>query len=175
MKTHEINGLTLRALRPDDAEALYAIVSDWAVVRQLGGWPWPPDPAFTTSRAKPFDGEGYVWGVIKDERLIGTIGVSKFGGPPSIGYMYDQAVSGCGIASVLCRYCVGVGFAEFDWPEIIAATWHDNPASKRVLEKAGFVHWRTGYEFSKARRAPTLSYDYRLTRQRWESLSHGAH
>ena len=37
----------LRPLGPADAADLHAVASHWAVVRQLGRWPWPPDRAFT--------------------------------------------------------------------------------------------------------------------------------
>ena len=40
------NRLSFRMLQPTDAPALHAIASHWEVVRQLGSWPWPPEPAF---------------------------------------------------------------------------------------------------------------------------------
>ncbi|GGL77541.1 GNAT family N-acetyltransferase [Wenxinia marina] len=158
--------LTYRPLGPADAPRLHEIGSDWAVVRQLGGWPWPPDRAFTESRSKPYEGgEGFVWGVFEGGRLVGSVGVTR----REIGYMFDLADRGRGIARAAVDAAIGFAFASWDWPEIRATTWADNPASARVLARAGFVHWSTRYERSKARRLPVLLHRHRLTRARWEA------
>ena len=39
-----------------DTDALHRIVSHWDVVRQLASFPWPPDLAFTATRAQPYHG-----------------------------------------------------------------------------------------------------------------------
>ncbi len=75
--------ISYRNIEERDFDDLLALVSEWEVVRQLGGWPWPPDEAFTLGRSKPYEGDGFVWAICDDGRLVGSIGVTD----GSIGYM----------------------------------------------------------------------------------------
>ncbi len=167
--------LSYRDLGPDDAADLHRIVTPWAVTRQLGSWPWPADPAFTATRSAPFAGEGFVWGVFEAGRLVGTVGLTARDGLPLLGYMFDLATAGRGLATRAAREALHHGFATWGWSEVRADTWHDNRASGRVLAKLGFTHWRTGYEPSRARAVPTLTHSYRLARTDWQRLSNRAH
>lgn len=155
--------LTYRRLNEDDFDALHGVVSVWSVVRQLGRWPWPPEPAFTRSRCKPYEGNGFVWGVCRDGQLVGSIGVTD----AEIGYMFGKDVHGAGIGTQAVRDAVAHAFAEYEWDTLKARTWHDNPASGAVLSKCGFQHWQTAYEASFVRRAPTLTHYFRLPRAQW--------
>ncbi|MEO1640617.1 MAG: GNAT family N-acetyltransferase [Pseudomonadota bacterium] len=158
--------LTYRDLLPDDADQLHAIVSDWAVVRQLGGWPWPADQAFTRSRCKPYDGDGFVWAVCADGTLCGTLGITN----GDIGYMYHPAFGGQGIAGRAATAAITHAFATTKRDVLTGSTWWDNPASYRVLQKLGFVHWQTRYVRAKARGLPTPCNELRLTRADWDRL-----
>ncbi|PJI91781.1 RimJ/RimL family protein N-acetyltransferase [Yoonia maricola] len=158
--------LAYRPLNPNDFDAVHAIASDWSVVRQLGNWPWPPNEAFTMGRIAPYDGEGFVWAVFLAEKLIGTIGLS----PKGLGYMYASGWSGRGIATKAAMDVIAFGFKTYDWTEVRASTWIDNPASAAVLRKCGFTHWQTHYEASLARGIPTLIQQHRLSRATWDRL-----
>lgn len=161
--------LTYRPLRPDDFDALHAMVSHWAVARQLGSWPWPADPAFSRSRCTAYDGrhgEGFVWAICVDDHLIGTLGVT--GG--SVGYMLDPAWQGQGIGGRALRHGIDTAFATQARDHLTAVTWADNAASRALLLGHGFAHWHTRFEQSKARKCPTLAYHYRLTRDDWHRL-----
>lgn len=164
-----------RELGPEDAGALHEVVSPWDVTRQLGSWPWPPDPAFTGTRSAPFRGEGFVWGVFEADCLVGTVALTSKAGEVTLGYMFALDTAGRGLATRASRDALAHGFATWPWDEIRAVTWHDNLASGRVLAKLGFTHWRTGFDPSRARRSPTLSHFYRLTRPEWERLSPRPH
>lgn len=155
-----MHDVTYRDLGKDDLPVLHEIGSHWHVVRQLGSWPWPPDPAFTLSRCRPYRGTGFVWAVCRNDRLIGTMAVT--GG--ELGYMFAPDTHGQGIATVCARDAIAHAFANYSWPELRAVCWHDNRASARVLGKCGFVHWQTLYEQSKARRLPVLTHRFRLSR-----------
>lgn len=162
--------ITYRDLRPDDLEDLTALVFHWSVVRQLGSWPWPPDPAFTQSRCVPFAGDGFLWGICRDDRLIGTVAVTN----GDLGYMLIPALQGQGIMSRAARVAVDHAFTTQTRDVITGSSWHDNPGSYRVLQSLGFRHSQTRYVRSKARGAPTLVHHQRLTRATWERLRSGA-
>lgn len=159
--------LTYRDLAPDDTDALHAIMSDWSVVRQLGGWPWPPSRAFTASRSVPYaKGDGFIWGVFADGVLAGTVGVT--GG--WLGYAFSPRFQGQGIGGRSVRHGITHAFERFDLARIEANTWDDNRPSYALLQKLGFTHWQTHYEHAKARGLPVLCHEHRLTRSAWDCL-----
>ncbi len=157
--------LTYRALREADFDDVHAMVSHWSVARQLGRWPWPPQPAFTRGRCKPYEGNGFVWAVCIDDRVIGSMAVTD----RELGYTFAPEVHGRGIGTRVARDAIAKAFADYDWPMLYASVWHDNPASAAILGKFGFVHWQTHYTRSPAR-LPTLVHQFRLPRSTWDSL-----
>ena len=158
--------LSYRDLREDDFAAMHALMSDWSVVRQLGGWPWPSDAAFTRSRCRPYDGDGFVWAICIDDRLVGTLGVTN----GDLGYVLSPRHHGSGIMTRACRHAVAHAFATTDRTYLTGSTWWDNPASYAVLAKLGFQHWQTRYTHAKARGLPTLVHHQRLLRSDWDRL-----
>ena len=158
--------LTYRGLTSDDAKNVHHIVSQWSVVRQLGAWPWPADLAYTRSRCKPYEGEGFVWAVLADGQLCGTVGITN----GDLGYMYDPSFYGRGVASRAASSAIDHALATTNRDLITGSTWYDNPASYRVLQKLGFQHWQTRHIRAKARGRPTLVHHHRLERKVWERL-----
>lgn len=147
-----MHDLTYRALCAQDFDAVHAAASDWSVVRQLASWPWPPNPDFTKSRCKPYGGNGFVWGICLDGDLVGTVAVTS----GELGYTVHPKAAGRGIMSQAAKAALDHACAHYGMKFFEASVWHDNPASKRVLEKLGFFHWQTRYEPSIARGTPTL-------------------
>lgn len=157
--------VTYRPVKADDFSDLHRIASHWSVVRQLGRWPWPPDPAFTKSHCKPFQGNGFIWAVCIDDQLIGTMAATQ----GELGYKFAPQISGQGIATKATRDAIDTAFTKYDWPVLKASVWEDNPSSARVLQKCGFTHWQTRYTRSPTR-FPTLVHQYRLPRFDWDRL-----
>ena len=155
-----------RDLTAGDVDDLHAIACHWPVVRQLGGWPWPPDRAFTASRSRPFTGDGFVWGLERDGRIIGSMAVTR----GELGYMLHPDHWGQGIATRAGRLAIDHAFATRDLDRIDAAAWADNAASACVLRKLGFTHWQTRMEHAKARRFPVQSHHFHLTRGTYDRL-----
>lgn len=159
--------LSYRPLETGDLDALTVIVSDWEVVRQLGSWPWPPEPDFNRSRCIPYSGDGFVWGIIADNTLVGTVSVT--GG--ELGYSLRRASWGQGIISRAAGAAVDNAFVTLEHWEIEASIWADNVASRRVLARLGFQLVLTEMVHSKARNIATPSETLNLTRARWQDLS----
>ena len=165
-------GLSFRPLGPGDLEALTAMVSDWGVVRNLGSWPWPPEGDFTARRAEPFRGEGFVWAVLRDGVMVGTVSVT--GPEAETGYMIAPAHQGQGIGTLALQAAVAHAFATRPVEAIGAGVWADNIASARMLARAGFTMTGSKMELARARGEMTLSHAFRLTRADWESLENDA-
>lgn len=155
--------LTYRDLQPFDSDALHALVSDFTVTRQLGSFPWPADPAFTATRAAPFAGDGFAWGVFLAGQLIGTVAVTK----AELGYMISPAQWGRGFATEACALALSHAFETLALDEITAGVWADNAASRGLLGKLGFEVTRQTNEMSKARGVMADGFDLALTRATW--------
>lgn len=157
---------TYRPVRESDFNHLHEIVSNWEVVRQLGGWPWPPQEAHTRQRSKPYAGDGFVWAICRDDRHIGSIGVTG----KDLGYMLHPDFHGQGIMTRALTKAIIDGFLVLKRQTLTASTWIDNDGSHALLTNAGFQHFRTDYMRSKARGYPVLTRHYRLTMQDWQTL-----
>jgi len=147
--------LTLRRFTEADVDDLTALDSDPAVMRWLnGGVPTPRAviereilPRFLRSYQRH---AGYgVWAAI--ERASGDfVGWFSFqphdGADPDeigLGYRLRQPVWGKGYATEGARALIRKGFTELGAQHIIATTYQDNLASRRVMEKAGLRLTRT--------------------------------
>lgn len=159
--------LTYRDLQPFDAPELHALVSDFAVVRQLGSFPWPAEPAYTATRAVPFAGAGFAWGVHLAGALIGTVAVIK----GELGYMIAPAHWRQGFAQEACQLALTHAFETLPLDEITAGVWADNAASLGLLTKLGFEVTATTNEMSKARGVAANGFDLHLTRKAWQNPS----
>ena len=164
-----MDDITYRSLRPQDADALHGLVSDWDVVRQLGSWPWPPQRAFTQSRCKTYAGNGFVWGIFAKD-LIGTVAITE----GELGYSLVRAQWGKGIVTYIAGVAIDHGFRDPARQSITASIWSDNAGSRKVLTKLGFLMDRVGTEHALARDAPTETIYYSLTRAAWHRLRTGA-
>lgn len=157
---------TYRNLCSDDFADLSALAQDWSVVRQLGGFRWPYDAAQIRDRCQPFKGDGFVWAICRNDRMIGSVGVVR----GDIGYMLAPSFHGQGITARAVMRAISEAFAADNRPALTGSTWHDNPASAGLLGKMGFVHWQTNYVRSIARGLPVLVHHWRLPRHAWDAL-----
>ena len=155
--------LSYRSIQPADFAALHAIGSDWSVVRQLGTWPWPPQPAFTMTRATPYRGKGFVWGMVLDGAMIGTVAVTD----GIVGYSLLPAHWQLGYGEEATRMAIGQAFQTTDLTHIAASVWHDNAASLELLTKLGFVESGRTVEMSVARKVDTELVHLVLDRADW--------
>ena len=155
--------LTFRSMQPRDTDALHALHSDWAVVRQLGTWPWPPERDFAATRAQPFGGDGFVWGVFLDGGLVGTFGLTD----GIVGYSLAQAQWGKGLGTELAMLALDHGFKNFQCDQVTASVWDDNAASLALLHRAGFREVGRSVEMSKARRVAAGLVHLGLSRAEW--------
>jgi RimJ/RimL family protein N-acetyltransferase len=147
--------LTLRQFTEADVDDLTALDSAAAVMRWLnGGVPTPRAviereilPRFLRSYQRR---AGYgVWAAI--ERASGAfVGWFSFQlrdgadlNAVELGYRLRQSVWGKGYATEGARALIRKGFTELGAWRVVATTYQDNRASRRVMEKAGLRLTRT--------------------------------
>ncbi len=162
--------LRLRRFRPSDAALIQLYASDIRVARMTERIPHPYPPGLAESfvrrvAAEPAgeigwaidagaDGEG-------EGALIGTIMLRlPEPGTARIGYWLAPALWGTGYASEATEAVVGLA-ARAGLREVTARVFQDNPASIKVLLRAGFSYVGDGEVYSVARGAMVPTHNYR--------------
>lgn len=151
----ETERLIFRRFTPDDADNLVALDSDPEVMRYLtGGRPTlraeierETLPAFLRYYER-YAGYGF-WAAI--EKSTGAfLGWFHFrplkGSPddePELGYRLRKEAWGKGYGTEGARALIHKGFTALGVRRVVASTYHDNLASRRVMEKAGMTLVRT--------------------------------
>ncbi|MEU6315160.1 GNAT family N-acetyltransferase [Streptomyces sp. NPDC047014] len=139
--------VTLRALDLDDAPALTRIYSG-ASVRYTTGRTLPLDQArerirSALARAAERPQAQWSWGILAEDTMVGLIALRRRS--PVLGtisYILREDAWGNGFASAAAQQVVDFAFSDAGLSRLEAMHHPANPASGRVLAKAGFT--RTG-------------------------------
>lgn len=160
--------LFLRPGWPEDWEDLFKQIADESVVRNLARAPWP----YTADDARSFANQP------QDMRLphffvtlptssgpaelIGCIGLAEMEGEVELGYWFARAHWGRGFATEAARAVLSLA-RTLGHRRIVAGHFADNPASGRVLRKAGFrPTGKLRQRFSLARGETVDSVEHRI-------------
>jgi RimJ/RimL family protein N-acetyltransferase len=175
--------LVLRPLRRDDTESLFAVFSNWNVIRLLSSPPWPylltDAQAFvrgSVEHAPGFDEE--LLAITQDGIFIGAIGVRmrqanalQRGSGPNIGYWLGEKSWGQGFMSEAVAAFVRLLFNTVDCDAIYCGAFAENTASLRIQEKIGFLRDGTSTLFSNPRGADFPHVNTALARERYKALT----
>ena len=142
----DIGEWQIRSFHPDDAEALARYANNLNVSQNLrDAFPYP----YTRSHAE--DWISYATGqspetnfaIASATEAIGGIGLRFLQDPPrgsaEIGYWLGEPFWGRGIATKALQTLTEYAFAQLDVVRISGCVYPWNPASARVMEKAGYV------------------------------------
>jgi ribosomal-protein-alanine N-acetyltransferase len=133
--------LTLRTARPDDLEAMHAVLSDPRATRW---WSTPPHGTLDQTRdwldAMLANGPDHPDFVVELDGLV--IGKAGFYEMPDVGYILHPDVWGRGLALEAVGAVIDHVFRTRDVETLTADVDPENAASIRLLERLGFV--RTG-------------------------------
>ena len=166
--------LTLRHARPDDLDAMHAVLSD---PRATLWWSTPPHASMDETRTwldgmlagNAVGSDDFV--IERDGRVIGKAGFFNL---PEVGYILHPDHWGLGLAFEAVGAAVDHVFATRDLDDLTADVDPENQASIRLLEKLGFVRtgfaertWNVGGEWKD-------SLFYGLTRRAWEKRAKGS-
>lgn len=185
----ETERLILRRFTPDDADLLVALDSDPEVMRYLSGGPATPreviEREILPSFIHSYERHGYgCWAAIQKSsgNFLGWISLRPRDGAQdeaSLGYRLHRAAWGQGYATEGARALLRRGFAELGTRRVLATTYEENHASRRVMEKLGLTLVRA-YRLTPADLAATGTFDsadqepwdgedveYAITREEW--------
>jgi [ribosomal protein S5]-alanine N-acetyltransferase len=141
--------LILREWTPEDAEALFALVSDPEVMRFIeNGQPWADigrAQDWIARLNESYRTRGYSrWAVVEKEsgRAIGSCGFAPlpWSGEIDFGYFLAPDAWGRGYATEMGRAALRHGFERFGFAEVTASVAPEHTPSRRVLEKLGFTY-----------------------------------
>lgn len=142
--------LTLRPLRPDDAEAHYAVVDSDPRVTWLGVARSPEEARrYVADKAALWGRQGFgPYAVIEraSGAFLGHGGLEPLRetGETQLGYYLGQPAWGRGLATELGRAVLAEAFGPLGLERVAAIVRPHNAASRRVLAKLGFHHEQDG-------------------------------
>ncbi len=137
----ETERLLLRPLAVADAPALARLFADdWEAIKQTGRMPWPPTEAALRRWIAMYiapASHSFLMTTRQDRAAVGGIGFGGHGGTAELGYALGRRFWGQGYATegvrAMAVHAAGLGYRVLE-----AFSFLENPASVRVLEKAGF-------------------------------------
>jgi RimJ/RimL family protein N-acetyltransferase len=175
----ETSRLWLRWPRVADALAIERYSSKWEVARMTARipHPYPEGEAerfiFDARRANAA-GQDLILAIASNRGKrdpFGMISVeSRLQGRLTLGYALAPEAWGKGYASEAARAIVDASFQLTNAVEMLASARIENPASRRVLEKCGFVFTGAGQEGAPARGGMVNVDRFRLERSVWAAL-----
>lgn len=176
----ETRSLWLRWPRAKDVDAIVRLAGDRSVAEMTARIPHPIDRAETETfvleaRRGNAAGEGLVMAVSlrsEPDGLVGVIGIEGADEDgPHLGYWLGRAHWGRGLATEAASAMVHAHFAYAGGAALTSDARVENPASRRVLEKAGFVRTGTVTEHVPVRGRDLTCDRFRLERSAWSSRS----
>ena len=177
----ETRRLWLRWPRHADGPAIVRLAGEKAVadMTALIPHPYPPEGATTfVFEARKANALGRALNLAitpkrKPTQPIGMVGIhapSEEEPRPFLGYWLGRPYWGRGYMTEAARALVDAWFAYTEAAELTASARTANPASRRVLEKCGFVHTGAGLKTYPARGGPLPVDHFWLDRRAWERL-----
>lgn len=145
--TRYTSRLTLRPLKPSDAEALHRILGQPGILSFFPN-PSPPELArvkrMIDFQLDHWQKNGHGWWAVQETQTSRFIGWSGLQYLPEtdeveIAYLLDREKWGFGLATEAAVSGLEYGFYETGQTEIVGIVHPDNRASKRVLEKLGMT------------------------------------
>ncbi len=166
--------LALRHFVPEDAPKVFVMS------QEPGMRTWLPDQVYESEKRalevlryliEKYTDPGtpslapYVLGVCLNDsgELIGHVGLSPLNGQTEVGYAIAERHLGRGFASQAVKAMSEWALTRFGLPRILGVVGTDNPASWKVLEKAGFE--LKGESMGKLHGRGGLVRTYETTRQ----------
>jgi [ribosomal protein S5]-alanine N-acetyltransferase len=142
----DLGPCTLRSWRSGDEDSLVRHANDrdiWINLRDRFPHPYTRDDARAWLRLAAVSTPETNFAVVVAGEAVGGIGITLQDDvsrrSAEIGYWLGRAYWGRGIATAAVRALTDWAFAHFDLCRLYAGVFEWNPASARVLEKAGYV------------------------------------
>lgn len=175
----ETERLWLRWPRAADAARIRLLASDAAVAETTGAipHPYPPESAdafVIAARTANAEGSGLVLALTPKNgarELIGMTGIEIRDGAAELGYWLGRSYWRSGLASEAARALIGLAFSVSRIETLEAGAFPDNAASRRLLERLGFMSAGRVTRHLPLRGGPRAVERYILPRDRWPGVA----
>lgn len=157
--------LTLRSLTTNDADAVFAGVSNHDVIRWLGRIPYPyarEDALVFIQRVR--EAGLPVWAVEDADGFVGVAGVDE-----ELGYWFARPAWGKGYGFESAVAVLQHWFSNPSNGEVASGHYNDNARSARILTALGFAPVAQRLRFARALSQDVMGTDLILTREAWET------
>ena len=170
----ESERLLLRPPEIGDLPFMVPLAGDFEVSKNLGRVPHP----YTEDDARAFHarageqrglGTDFNFAILRkeDDAYLGGCGLHLKDGVFEMGYWLGRPYWGQGYATEAARRLAGFAFHDLKATRLVAAWFHDNPASGRVLAKLGCQHTGSGPRDCLARGHQVYCHSVELSRERF--------
>jgi RimJ/RimL family protein N-acetyltransferase len=137
--------LTMRAPRAGDAPRMATLANDFDIARMTTRIPHPfavADAAGFIARVQAHDASHEAVFIIETDGagLVGVLGLHPSSAGTEIGYWLGRPFWGMGFATEAARAALAYAVEAWGRRFIVSGHFDDNPASGRVLGKAGFLY-----------------------------------
>ena len=179
--TIDLKGIQLRGLRPEDAVAWHAYLSDPLVI-EFTSYPVISLPAVQSMIERCLEGyasgSSCTWAITveADDELVGTCGFNAISGSQGwaeLSYDLARPCWGRGFISQAIRACLGWAFEQPEFNRVHAFVMVGNARSKRVLERAHFTREGRLRSYRICRGRPKDYWVFSILRQEWEQAIQG--
>jgi [ribosomal protein S5]-alanine N-acetyltransferase len=170
--------LTLAPLHRRYAVPVFELLNDWEVARMLSEVPWPlryEDVADFLAKQPDPSIDGFI--VLGKDGPIGEVVIKKPGSGepprkmPRLGYFIGRKYWRAGYGTEAIGALVDYAFDAYPAERVGAGVFHDNPASRSLLKKLGFVAMGIGLCHSRSRGVEVETVDMQITRSAWAARS----
>lgn len=138
-------GYVIRSFRSEDLESLVRYANNrnvWLGLRDLFPHPYTVENGLAWLAKVKQDDPVSNYAIASAQEVIGGIGLGLQTDihrlSAEVGYWLGEPFWGRGVASEAVRAFTGHAFAAYDIVRVFAYVYSNNPASARVLEKAGY-------------------------------------
>jgi [ribosomal protein S5]-alanine N-acetyltransferase len=146
MRNLHLGKVSLRKLDLSDKEKIASMANNknvWDNLTDIMPHPYSEDDAVSFIRMATSSKSNHIFGIEYDGELCGVIGLHSqpdvFRLSAEIGYWLGEDYWHKGIAGYAVRIAVIYGFETLGLERIFASVYDFNTASRRVLEKSGFI------------------------------------
>jgi RimJ/RimL family protein N-acetyltransferase len=174
--TIDLAGVRLRELRPEDAVACHAYLSDPLVI-EFTSQPVMSLPEVQAMiercRAGYASGSSCTWAIASqaDDELVGACGfntLSRSQGWAELAYDLARSHWGRGFIAQAIGPCLRWAFQQPEFNRVHAFVMVGNTRSERVLERAGFTREGRLRSYRTCRGQPRDYWVFSILRQEWE-------
>lgn len=143
---HEViksNRLILRPLETTDADDFARLANHWDICRMTGTFPYPfpklsVEGLIDIFIARAATGRAFHWAILDNHQFIGVLGLFRTKAGWDVGYWLGEPFWGQGYAGEALKALLDHLCQTDPEIEISACVFTDNPASAKVLTRAGF-------------------------------------